>query len=295
MAKLKEALFWKKLKIKGKDKIVQCVLCPHFCTLKNNEIGKCRVRKNIKGKLYSLSYEQPVAVHIDPIEKKPLYHFTPGTYTFSIGMAGCNLKCLNCQNWELSQKSAEELKVNPVKVKKIVMMALKSGCPSISYTYSEPFVSWEYVFEIAKLAKKNNLKNIMVTNGFINPEPLKKLLPYIDAFNIDLKSIKDKFYKEICGARIQPILEAIKIVHKSGKHLELTNLLIPGLNDSKKEIKELVRWIKENLGENVPLHFSAFYPCYKLTNLGATPVEKVIHAAEIAKRMGMKNVHTGNI
>lgn len=295
MAKLKEALFYKKLKIKGKDRIVQCVLCPHFCTIKENELSKCRVRKNINGRLYSLSYEQPVSIQIDPIEKKPLYHFMPRTYTFSIGMAGCNLRCLNCQNYALSQKSAEELKVKPVKAKDIVVMALKSGCPSISYTYSEPFVSWEYIFEIARLAKKNNLKNIVVTNGFINPEPLKKILPFIDAFNIDLKSINDKFYKDICGARLQPVLEAIRIAHKSGKHLELTNLLIPKLNDSDKDIKELVKWIKKNLDENVPLHFSAFYPCYKLNNIKPTPPKVVVHAAETARKMGMKNVHTGNI
>src|SRR3989338_7882260 len=156
---MKEALYYKKLK----ENKVQCLLCPHFCLIKNNQVCKCNIRKNNEGIPYSLSYNHLLAINLDNIEKKPLYHFMSGTCTFSIGMAGCNLKCLNCQNWELSQKSAEELKVNPVKVKEIVIMALKSECPSISYTYSEPFVSWEYVFEIAKLAKKNSLKNIMVT------------------------------------------------------------------------------------------------------------------------------------
>lgn len=257
--------------------------------------GKCRVRKNIKGKLYSMSYEQPVSIAIDAIEKKPLYHFMPNTKTFSIGMAGCNLRCLHCQNYELSQKSAEELKVKPVKAREIVEMALKATCPSISYTYSEPLVSWEYVIEIAKLARKSGLKNIAVTNGFINPAPLKKLLPYIDAFNIDFKSINDKFYKQICGGKVKPILETIKTIHKAGKHLELTNLLIPRYNDSDADIKKLVKWILDNLDENVPLHFSAFYPCYQLINVAATNPKKVLHAAEIAKKIGMKNVHTGNI
>lgn len=289
--KQKEALFYKKLK----NKVVQCQLCPHFCTLKENELGKCRVRKNVNGKLYSLSYEQPVSIAIDPIEKKPIYHFLPGTYSFSIGMAGCNLICLHCQNWQLSQCSAEEQKVKPVKSEEIIKMALKSACPSISYTYSEPLVSWEYVYNTAKLAKENRLKNIIISNGFINPEPLKKLLPYIDAFNIDLKSINEGFYKKICGARLAPVLEALKSIHKAKKHLEITNLIIPTLNDKDKDIKKLILWIIENLGKEVPLHFSAFYPCYKLSNLPATKPEVVIHAAELAKKMGMRNVHTGNI
>lgn len=287
----KEALFWKKLK----GKILQCRLCPHFCTLKENEFGKCKVRKNIKGKLYSLSYEKPVSIAIDPIEKKPIYHFLPRTYTFSIGMAGCNLSCKNCQNWQLSQKSAEELQAKKVKAEEIIILAFKSACPSISYTYSEPLVSFEYVIETAKLAKEKGLKNIIVSNGFVNPLPLKKLLPYIDAFNIDLKSIDEKFYKEICGARLAPILETLKIIWKAEKHLEITNLLIPGLNDKDKQIKKLVKWIKNNLSAEVPLHFSAFYPCYKLSNLKPTSPEKVIHAQEIARKMGMKNAHTGNI
>ncbi len=287
----KEAQFYKKL---GK-KIVQCQLCPNFCTLKEAEIGRCRIRKNIKGKLYSLSYEQPISIAIDPITKKPIYHFLQNTYTFSIGMAGCNLRCLNCQNYTLSQKSAEELKTRNVRAEEIVIMAIKSACPSISYTYSEPLVSWEYVYDCAKLAREKGLKNIIVSNGFINFKPLKKLLPFIDAFNIDLKAINEKFYKEICGARLKPVLEAIKTIYKAKKHLEITNLIIPTLNDSEKDIKKLVKWIKNNLDVDVPIHFSAFYPCYKLGNLLATPASKVIHAAEIARKLGMKNVHTGNI
>jgi pyruvate formate lyase activating enzyme len=288
---MKEAQFYKKIK-KG---IVQCELCPHYCTLGDNKLGKCRVRKDINGVLYALSYEQPVSIAIDPIEKKPLAHFLPKTYTFSIGMAGCNFRCLNCQNYDLSQKSAEELKVNPVKAKEIVEQAIKTRCPSISYTYSEPFVSYEYVMEIAKLARKAGLKNIAVTNGFINPEPLKEILKYMDAFNVDLKSINPKFYEQICGAKLAPVLEALKIIHKSGKHLEITNLLIPRNNDSDEEIKKLALWIKENLDEKVPLHFSAFHPCYNMKDISSTEPSTVIHAAEIAKKVGMKNVHTGNI
>jgi len=288
---MKEAQFYHKLK----NKMVQCELCPHYCTLEDNKLGKCKVRKNINGKLYSLSYEKPITICIDPIEKKPLYHFLPKTYTFSIGMAGCNLRCLNCQNWELSQKSAEELKVKPVKAREIVEQIIKTKCLSISYTYSEPFVSWEYVYKIAKLAKKEGMKTTMITNGFINPAPLKKIIEYIDAFNVDLKSINKKFYAYVCGARIAPVLEALKIIHKSKKHLEITNLIIPRNNDSDEDIEKLVLWIKENLDENVPLHFSAFHPCYNMKNVEATEKDKVIRAAEIAKKLGMKNVHTGNI
>ena len=288
---MKEALFYKKLK----NNLVQCELCPHFCTIKNEELGKCKVRKNIDGKLYSLSYEQPVAINIDPIEKKPLYHFLPKTYTFSIGMAGCNLNCGHCQNYDLSQKSAEELKVRPRNSEEIIKMAIKSGCKSISYTYSEPLVSWEYVYDTAKLARENRLKNIIVSNGFINPKPLKKLLPLIDAFNIDLKSVSENFYKETCEGKLKPVLEALKMIYKKKKHLEITNLIIPTLNDKESDIKKLVSWVKKNLDEKTPLHFSAFYPCYKLLDIKPTAPEKVINAVKLAKKMGMKNVHTGNI
>src|SRR3989344_3123546 len=295
MVKLKEALFYKKLKTKGRENIVQCILCPHFCTIKQGERGKCGARENKNGKLYCIVYGKPCSLALDPIEKKPLYHFHPGSMTFTIATVGCNLSCKHCQNWQISQAEIEDAPSEEIPAKKIIKMAREAGSNIISFSYTEPTIFYEYMLDIAKLAKKECMKCVMVTNGFINPEPLKKLLPYIDAFNIDLKSINDKFYKDICGAMVQPILEAIKLVHKSGKHLELTNLIIPSLNDSDKDIKELVRWIIKNLDKNVPLHFSAFYPCYKLTNLRATPPEKVIHAAEAAKGMGMKNVHTGNI
>ena len=295
MEKLKEAMFYKKLKIKGKENIVQCVLCPHFCVIKNGERGKCGARENKNGKLYCIVYGKPCSLALDLIEKKPLYHFHPGSMTFTIATIGCNLSCKHCQNWQISQAELEDVPYSEISPKEIIRMTKEAGSNIISFSYTEPTIFYEYMLDIVRLAKKHGIRCVMVTNGFINPEPLKKLLPYIDAFNIDLKSIKDKFYKEICGARIQPILEAIKIAHKSGKHLELTNLLIPSLNDSDRDIKELVKWIKENLSENVPLHFSAFYPCYKLNNLRPTPPEKVIHAAEIARKMGMENVHTGNI
>jgi len=288
---MQEALFWKKLK----DRIVQCELCPHFCVIKNNGYGKCRVRKNIDGRLMAMSFNKPVAVSIDPIEKKPLYHFLPGTFSYSIGMAGCNLGCSFCQNWELSQKSAEELLSSNVEVEKIIDEAKKSGCPSISYTYSEPLVSYEFVSEIMKSAKKKGLKNVLVSNGFINQKPLKKIIKYVDAANIDLKSIKNRFYKEVCLARIEPVLETLKTLKKGEVWVEITNLLIPKYNDSRSEIEKLVLWVKSNLGSEVPLHFTAFYPMYKMKNVPATEAKKLKEAREIALNLGLKFVYTGNL
>jgi len=287
----KEAVFWKKLK----NGLVKCELCPHFCTIGKGKYGKCRVRKNVEGKLYAMSYDVPVSVNIDPIEKKPLYHFLPGTMSYSVGMAGCNLACSFCQNWELSQKSAEELISPKVMAKEIIEKAVEYECPSVSYTYSEPSVSYEFVLEMAKLARKKGLKNVLVSNGFINPEPLKKLCKYIDAANIDLKGITEDFYSKICGARLKPVLEALKIYKKEGVWLEITNLIIPGFNDSKKDIEKLVLWVKKNLGNDVPLHFSAFYPMYKMINVPETTVEKLKEAREIALKRGLKYVYTGNL
>lgn len=288
---MKEALFYKKLK---KD-IIQCKLCPHFCTLKNNEMGKCRVRKNINGILYSLSYEKPISMHIDPIEKKPLYNFLPGTAIFSMGMAGCNLRCANCQNWEISQQSGEDINVQKITADEIIKMTKKSECPSIAYTYTEPLVSYEYIIEIAKLAKKVKIKNVLVSNGYINEGPLQKLCKYLDGANIDLKSISDDFYKKICQASVSPVLNSLKILKENDVWVEITNLLIPTLNDHKESIKNLVDWIKENLGKDTPLHFSAFYPCYKLMNLSPTPPETLRKAKEIASNAGLRYVYLGNI
>ncbi|MFH1365076.1 MAG: AmmeMemoRadiSam system radical SAM enzyme [archaeon] len=287
---MKEAKFYKKLK----NKIVQCQLCPHFCMIKDNNLGKCKVRKNINGKIYSLSYGKPVSINLDPITKKPLFHFLKNTLTFSIGMAGCNMSCLFCQNWEISQKSAEEFDVKNILPKELVDEVLKSGCPSISYTYSEPLVSFEYVFGIAKLAHKKGLKNILVTNGFVNPEPLKKIIPFIDAMNIDLKSFSDSTYRKFCGAKLQPVLETIKMAHKAGIHLEITTLVIPGINDSEEEIKQIAKFIA-SIDVNIPWHISRFFPKYKMKDKAFTSKQSLEKAYEIGKNAGLKYVHLGNI
>ncbi len=286
----KEAMFWKQI---GKEKTVQCQLCPHFCTLKEGERGRCRVRENKKGKLISLVYGKPCSLSLDPIEKKPLYHFLPGELALSIATVGCNLRCLHCQNWEISQSSdISSIEISP---KKVIEEVKKNDVKIISYTYTEPTIFYEYMLNIAKLAKKSGIKNTIVSNGFINPEPLKKLCKYIDGANIDLKSINNEFYKNICKARVKPVLESLKILKEKEVWIEITNLLIPTLNDKKKNIKSLVLWIKKNLGTHVPLHFTAFYPSYKLLNLPATPLKTLKEAKDIATKAGMKYVYIGNI
>ena len=287
----REALFYKRVK----DNILQCELCPRYCIIKEDEIGNCGVRKNINGKLYSLVYGKPVSVNIDPIEKKPLYHFLPGSKSFSIGTVGCNFHCLNCQNWEISQAKFDEDTSIDLPPKKVVEQAIKHKCKSISYTYTEPTVFYEYMLDATKLAKKKNIKNVIVSNGFINEKPLLELCKYIDAANIDLKAFDDNFYKKICEARLEPVLNTLKILYKKNIWLEITNLLIPKLNDKDKQIKELCLWIKENLDENIPLHFSRFFPMYKAKDFQATSFESLKNAYVIAKDVGLKYVYLGNI
>ncbi len=288
---MKEALFYKKLK----NKIVQCELCPHFCTLKLGERGKCHVRENQNGKLISLIYSKPCSFALDPIEKKPLYHFFPGEMALSIATPGCNLRCKHCQNWEISQSPPEKIPSMNISPKKIIKEAKKKNVKIISYTYTEPTIFYEYMLDTAKLAKKSGIKNTLISNGFINPLPLKLLCKFIDGANIDLKSIKDDFYKKICSGRVEPILESLKILKKEKVWLEITNLLIPTLNDSEGDIKELVEWIRKNLGIGVPLHFTAFYPCYELSNLPSTSLDTLRKARKIALDAGLKHIYTGNI
>jgi len=287
---MKKALFWKKM-----DKQIQCQLCPHFCMIKQGEKGKCGVRENINGELFSLVYGKSCSMAIDPIEKKPLFHFHPGEKAFSIATAGCNLSCKYCQNWEISQQEIEKILYNSLLPSQIVDLAKQAKCKIIAFTYTEPTIFYEYMLETAKLAKQKGMFCVMITNGFINPEPLKKLFPYIDAFNVDIKSINEKFYKDVCSATLKPVLETIKLIYKHGKHIEITNLLIPKYNDSDKEIEKLVSWIIENLDKKIPLHFSAFYPCYQFKSIQPESKEKVLHAVEIAKKQGMENVYSGNI
>ncbi|MBU0536560.1 MAG: AmmeMemoRadiSam system radical SAM enzyme [Nanoarchaeota archaeon] len=278
-----------------KKQMVQCGLCPHRCVIAEGKIGICRVRQNIKGKLYSLVYARPVTTSIDPIEKKPLFHFLPGTESYSIGTVGCNLRCGHCQNWEISQTGPGDIPTLEVKPEQIVKMTKESGCPSISYTYTEPTIFYEYVLETAVLAHEEDIKNVMVTNGYINEKPLRELYKFIDAANVDLKGFNEEFYVKGCGAKLQPVLDALRIMKKTDTWIELTNLLIPTKNDDMKEIKQMCEWIVSELGPETPLHFSRFFPMYKLKNLMPTPAETLSQAKEIALKSGLKFVYVGNI
>jgi len=287
---MKEALFYKKLK----DKVVQCKLCPRICTIKQGNRGNCGVRENTDGKLYSLSYGKPVSIVLDPIEKKPLYHFLPNQQTLSIATAGCNLHCLYCQNWEISQCKPEKAPSFSMSPERIIEEAIMRKVNIISYTYTEPTIFYEYMRDIARLAREKKINNATVTNAFINPEPLKEICKYLNASNVDFKG-SDKFYKELSGAWRKPVEEAIKIMFEKGVWIELTNLIIPGHNDKEKDIIEIINWIKKNLDVNVPLHFSAFYPAYKMLSTEPTRSKIVVKARQIAMDAGLHYVYTGNI
>ncbi|MFH1427476.1 MAG: AmmeMemoRadiSam system radical SAM enzyme [Patescibacteria group bacterium] len=291
IANLKEAMYYESLA----NGDVRCNLCPNRCILTNGQSGLCRVRKNIDGKLYSLSYGQPVTTHIDPIEKKPLFHFLPGANAYSLATVGCNLSCQFCQNWDISQAYPEDINVPFTLPEDIVNNALKSNSEVIAFTYSEPIIFYEYMIDIAKLAHENNLKTVMISGGYINQEPLLNLLPYLDGIKIDLKAFSNDFYLKITNGQLQSVLDTIKTIHGAGKHLEIVYLIIPGENDSDNEIKAMCEWLKDNLGEDAILHFSRFYPQYKMTNKPPTPIETVKHAREIALKAGLKYVYTGNI
>ena len=288
---MKKAMLYEKLA----DKKVRCKLCSHRCLIPEGKYGICGVRVNKDGELYSLVYKKIVAKHNDPIEKKPLYHFYPGSLSFSVATVGCNFKCLFCQNADISQMPREEGRLIGMDTspEEIVEEALRSGAKSISYTYTEPTIFFELAYETAKLAAAKGLKNVFVSNGYMTKEALETIAPYLHAANIDLKSFQDKFYKEICGARLQPVLDTITNMVKMGIWVEVTTLLIPTLNDSEKELRDIARWISQ-LNPDIPWHVSRFYPTYRLLHLPPTSVERVRKAREIGLEEGLHYVYTGN-
>jgi len=273
----------------------RCTICPKGCELEPGQIGDCRVRENIAGKIRCITYGQPCSINIDPVEKKPLYHFLPGSPILSIATAGCNLHCKQCQNWQISQTGGRYSNDADIYPDDLADMARKRHCPSIAYTYTEPLVSYEYTYDCCKAASDRGIKNVLVTAAFINPEPLRKICRYIDAANVDLKSFSDAFYRDICDARLQPVLKALKVMNECDVMLEVTNLIIPTLNDSENETRQLCDWIVENLGETTPLHFSRFFPKNQLKHLYPTPAETILRAREIAMNTGLKHVYVGNI
>lgn len=290
---MKEAVLYKKLK----DKKVRCNLCNHRCLISPGKRGICFVRENKNGSLYSLVYGIALAANIDPIEKKPLFHFQPGTESFSIATAGCNFRCEFCQNWNISQITKGpkgEIIGEKLSPNEIVKKAKRTGCASIAYTYTEPTIFFEYAQDTAKLAKKEGITNVFVTNGYQTPETIKEMAKFVDAANIDLKSFSEKFYQKVCGAKLKPVLDSIKLMHKAGIWVEVTTLVVPKQNDSKKELTQIAQFIAK-VDKSIPWHISRFHPDYKMLDAFPTPIETLEMAYEIGKKAGLKYVYLGNI
>jgi len=286
----KEASFYH-----SKDNIVYCELCPHGCTLSPGDRGICRSKVNVDGKYYTVGYGNPCTANIDPIEKKPLYHFLPTTKAFSIAVAGCTFRCLNCQNWTISQVQPEETNNLDMFPEVVVKKCLENKCDSIAYTYSEPISYYDYMYDTAKLAYSKGIKNLLISNGYINEKPLRRLAKYINAANINLKSFKNEIYKKLNGGTLAPIQNTLKVLNDEGVWLEITNLVIRTWTDDFNMIKEMCNWLVANKLDNCPLHFLKFMPLYKLTHLPITPVSTLEKARKIALDAGMKYVYLGNV
>ncbi|MGC8565097.1 MAG: AmmeMemoRadiSam system radical SAM enzyme [Thermoplasmata archaeon] len=288
---LHEALYYEKLEKNN----VRCELCPHRCIIGDGKSGICNVRKNISGKLYSLVYGKVSSMAMDPIEKKPLFHFHPGSWIFSLSTIGCNLKCKHCQNWEISQATIERFPLRNLEPDDVVGLALEEGSSGIAWTYNEPTIWIEFNLEVSKIAKKKGLYGVYVTNGYITEEPLKELSKYIDAMNIDVKGFTDEFYRKIVAGRLEPVLETVSRAKSLGMHVEITYLIIPTLNDNKEEIRKFSKWAYDTLGENAIVHFSRFHPDYQLMHLNETPMETMLYAYNIAREEGINFVYLGNV
>jgi pyruvate formate lyase activating enzyme len=288
---VKEAMYYEKL-AEGE---VKCKLCPKECKVGDKERGWCGVRENSKGKYYTMAHSNPCSVHIDPIEKEPFFHYLPASLAFSISTAGCNLNCKYCQNWQISQRRPEQTNNAYLPPDEVVRKAKEYGCQSIGYTYAEPVVFYEYMLDTSIAAHKADVRAVVVSAGYIQTEPLKRLCETVDAIKIDLKAYSDKFYKEICHGTLQPVLDTLKSLKKTGVWYEVVDLIVPTLNDTEDELKNLARWVVDNLGVDVPLHFSRFYPTYQLKNLPPTPMETLEQARHIAMDEGLHYVYLGNV
>jgi pyruvate formate lyase activating enzyme len=290
---MKKAMLYEKLD-EGK---VKCSLCAHGCTIKPGKRGKCAVRENRDGTLFTLVYGKVIAAHIDPIEKKPLFHFLPGSRSFSVATVGCNFRCEHCQNYDISQFPRERPDVSipgeDMTPEEVVTAAAASGCKSISYTYTEPTIYFEFAYDTARLAKKKGIKNLFVSNGFMTPDSARTIAPYLDGNNIDLKGDED-FYKKICHARAKPVRDTIRLMKELGVWVEVTTLVIPGHNDSEEMIGDIAKFIV-SVDPSIPWHVTQFYPTYKLLDRPRTPVETLIRARELGAKAGLKYVYTGNV
>lgn len=274
---------------------VQCGLCPKACIMAPGQSGDCRIRVNIDGKLTAVTYGFPCSVHKDPMEKKPMFHFLPGTPILSLATVGCNLHCKNCQNWEISQCNPDDSLAVEMPPEAVAPLAIRQGCRSVAYTYTDPVAYYEYALDCSIKVREAGLKNVLVTAGYINKAPWRELCRYTDGANIDLKSMSDAFYRDICSATLKPVLDSLVLAQECGVLVEVTNLLIPTLNDSDTEMLQLARWMKTYMGSETPLHFSRFFPHYRLRNLPPTPPATIDRAKEIAEAEGLKHVYIGNI
>jgi pyruvate formate lyase activating enzyme len=290
---MKEARLYEKL---DKER-VRCILCSHYCVIAPGKLGVCNVRQNVDGKLYTLVYDRTISQNIDPVEKKPLYHFYPGSKSYSIATPGCNFRCRWCQNWEISQMPREKhfIAGQEAPPEHIVAKAQRSGCRSIAYTYTEPTIFFEYAFDTAHLAHEAGIANIFVTNGYMTADMLKLLQPYLDGANVDLKAFRKKTYQRLVGAGLEPVLESLKTMKALGIWLEVTTLVIPGVNDETDELRDIAQFISQELGLETPWHISRFHPGYKMADYSPTPVKTLQKAQEIGHEEGLRYVYQGNV
>ncbi len=288
---IKEARHYEK---KAEEKVL-CKLCPRECSVADRERGYCGVRENRGGVYYTLVWGRSVAAHVDPIEKKPLFHYLPGTTAFSIATAGCNVECKFCQNWNISQYRPEQIEARYLPPRALAARALASGSPTIAYTYTEPVIFYEYVYDSALAGRERGVSSVMISNGYIHKEPMEKLAGVLGAVKIDLKAFTEKFYKEQCHGKLKPVLDTLLLLKKSGVWFEIVVLVIPTLNDSPREAREMAAWIKGNLGPEVPVHFTRFHPTYKIQNLPRTPVSTLVRCREAALAEGLRFVYLGNV
>jgi pyruvate formate lyase activating enzyme len=286
-----EARYYEKLA----HRKIRCKLCPRECVIDDRERGYCGVRENRNGSYYTLVYSRPCALHADPIEKKPLFHFYPGSQAFSIATAGCNVNCKFCQNWQISQVRPEEVRDIYLTPEKTAIAAKRSRCLSIAFTYSEPTIFYEYMFDTVLAAQKRGIKNVVVTAGYISQEPLIELCQHVDAIKVDLKSFRESYYRDIVNGELKPVLDSLVTMKRQNVWTEIVYLVVPTLNDSEKELKELCRWIYDNLGADVPVHFTRFHPQYLLKNLPPTPLKTLELAAAIARAQGLHYIYIGNV
>lgn len=292
MESMKEAYLYEKL---NGDGDIKCNICARECIIALGKKGFCLSRENKDGKLYSIIYNWVSSENVDPIEKKPLYHFYPGSLVYSLGTLGCNFRCIHCQNWRISHAKLDQSLVIEITPEEAIEYAIASGSKGIAWTYNEPTIWFEYTYDTAKLAKKAGLYTVYVTNGYITLKALEYIAPYLDAFRVDIKAFNDRFYEEICSAKLQPVLESTKRARELGMHVEIVNLIIPEKNDSEEEIRALARWVYENLGQDTPIHFTRFTPMYKMSHHYPTPVKTLEKAVEIAKQEGLKYPYIGNV